>query len=545
MTEREPDSQSGNQEANSNTFVAEFVSAGFQSLSMAGSFRKVHTASDLSNPLLSRTCSSSSGKSVIKHAISLPSFPSRRPDSTIPTHSRHESSSSLRRCYFWIQMGLLCCLAVMVGGAVLMLGTPHIPGTAKRSIQVVYTSEFSSNSEEGDFLGHAMIPFAKASSASPILDALTFRAPALYTVERQQGSPADLNSQLEQLPYRSQAITEQCPQSETVRVFVGIASRASVAGLPKRDTIRATWMQDITTVYADRVKAQFLLSQPAKDVETVAKDLEMEVERYGDLAIVPGVEDYFRLPEKTFSMLRYALSSACHYTHILKTDDDVYLRTGYLLDVIDRGLFDATLRIQAESIVDYWMFKRPHREGPGNQVPWMEKMFIGKVDRNVTGTYPGFVPVRDPKNKWYLSEEAYPDTLGPHRIRWISGWGYLMSRDVVERAVQNVMDPGPKPAWFGRLPWEDVAMAAILKNYVRLSHIDSFKAAWDTCDNKTILKHLDNQVALIPGLREQELNGVWKVHEVPCSAGNYTEGNYEEWRRWRNKQSDSTVNGIM
>ena len=84
-------------------------------------------------------------------------------------------------------------------------------------------------------------------------------------------------------------------------------------------------------------------------------------------------------------------------------------------------------------------------------------------------------------------------------------------------------------------------MAAILKNYVRLSHIDSFKAAWDTCDNKTILKHLDNQVALIPGLREQELNGVWKVHEVPCSAGNYTEGDYEEWRRWRNKQSDSTV----
>jgi hypothetical protein len=153
--------------------------------------------------------------------------------------------------------------------------------------------------------------------------------------------------------------------------------------------------------------------------------------------------------------------------------------------------------------------------------------------------------VRDPKNKWYLSEEAYPDTLGPHRIRWISGWGYLMSRDVVERAVQNVMDPGPKPAWFGRLPWEDVAMAAILKNYVRLSHIDSFKAAWDTCDNKTILKHLDNQVALIPGLREQELNGVWKVYEVPCSAGNYTEGDYEEWRRWRNKQSDCTVNGFM
>ena len=52
-------------------------------------------------------------------------------------------------------------------------------------------------------------------------------------------------------------------------------------------------------------------------------------------------------------------------------------------------------------------------------------------------------------------------------------------------------------------------MAAMLKDYVKLSHIDSFKAAWDLCDNKTILKHLDNQVTLIPGLREQDLNGVW------------------------------------
>ena len=545
---------------------------------MSGNLRKVQTLADLGRPLLPRTSSSTSLNSAktVKHAFSFPNFQSRRSDSNIPTLSRHESSSGIRRCYFWIQLVLACCLAVMVGGAFLMLGTPCTPGTAKRSIKVVYTSEFSSSSDVGDFSGRAMIPFAKASSASPILDALTFRAPALYTVERQQGSPADLDVQVEQVPYRSQTIKEQCPQSPTIRVFVGIASRASVAGLPKRNNIRESWMQDITTTYSDRVKAQFLLSQPSKDAEIVAKDLEMELERYGDLAIVPGVEDYFRLPEKTISMMRYALSSTCEYTHILKTDDDVYLRTAYLLEVIDRGLFDAALKVQAKTNLDYLMFKRPRSYASGRQVPWMEKMFIGKVDRNVTGTFPGFVPVRDPQNKWYLSEEAYPDSLGPHRIRWISGWGYLMSRDVVERAVQNVMDPGPKPtsvvdprsiryfnprstrihahsrlsfasvdSWFGRLPWEDVAMAAMLKDYVKLSHIDSFKAAWDLCDNKTILKHLDNQVTLIPGLREQDLNGVWDVHTVPCSAGNYTEGIYEEWRSWRNQQSDCSTNGYM
>jgi hypothetical protein len=88
-------------------------------------------------------------------------------------------------------------------------------------------------------------------------------------------------------------------------------------------------------------------------------------------------------------------------------------------------------------------------------------------------------------------------------------------------------------------------MAALSKDYVALSHIDSFKAAWDRCDNDTILKHLDNQVALIPSLRELDLNGVWKVHTVPCSAGNYTEGSYNEWRSWRNKQSDCVTNGYM
>jgi hypothetical protein len=409
---------------------------------MSGNFRRVHTDIDLGSSLLPRTSSSNSGK--IKHAASYPSFSPRRSGSTLPTLGRRESLSWFRRCYFWIQLVLLCCLVVMVWGT-LMLGTPHITGTAKRSIKVVYTSEFSSSSDGDEFLGRAMIPFAKASSASPILDALTFRAPALYTVERQRGSPAYLDSQEEQLPHRSQIITEQCPQSPTVRVFVGIASRASVAGLPKRDKIRATWMQDITTTYSDRVKAQFLLSQPSKEVEIVAKDLETELERHSDLAIVPGVEDYFRLPEKTISMMRYALSSSCEYTHILKTDDDVYLRTAYLLDVIDRGLYDATLRIQAETYLDHLVIRRPRRDGPGNQIPWMEKMFLGKVDRNVTGMFPGFEPVRDPQNKWYLSEEVYPDSLGPHHIRWISGWGYLMSRDVVEHAMQQVMDPGPKP----------------------------------------------------------------------------------------------------
>lgn len=39
-----------------------------------------------------------------------------------------------------------------------------------------------------------------------------------------------------------------------------------------------------------------------------------------------GADIYRNLPFKTLQLLHYALSSECKYTHVLKTDDDVYLR---------------------------------------------------------------------------------------------------------------------------------------------------------------------------------------------------------------------------
>lgn len=511
-------------------------------------FRRSKTLPDLGESLLPKTSSASS----ISSAQSPPITTSKLKGLLQRRTSSYESLSDFptSRGYFWIQLILYGCLASMLAAGVFVLksqSSPGIPSTATRSFQVVYTSEYTAGKDIANSSPEqrTMIPFMKATGAAPVLDALTFRPPLLYTEDRQKGSPSSLDEALDRLPYRWEPIVEQCPSSPRVRVFVAIASRASVAGLPKRNMIRETWMQDIATMHADRIKAQFLVSQPTKDVAEVAEDLAMEVERYGDLAVVPGVEDYYRLPEKTIAMMRYALSSACDYTHVLKTDDDVYMRPAYLLDVIDRGLFDGALQIQANTNLDYIMQKRKRRDGPGRQVPWMDKMFVGKVDRNVTGSFPGFEAVRDPRNKWYLSEEEYPDSLGPHRVRWISGWGYAMSRDVVQHAVDRVLDKGPKPVWFGRMPWEDVAMAALLQDYAPLSHLDSFKAAWDTCTNDTVLKHLDNQAMLIPGLHELDGNGVWEAHTVPCSAGMYEEGEYEEWRTWRNKQPDTAANGEM
>jgi hypothetical protein len=46
-----------------------------------------------------------------------------------------------------------------------------------------------------------------------------------------------------------------------------------------------------------------------------------------DAHALPAGQDLYRnLPSKTLQLLKYALSSDCQYTHIMKVDDDVYLR---------------------------------------------------------------------------------------------------------------------------------------------------------------------------------------------------------------------------
>ena len=82
-----------------------------------------------------------------------------------------------------------------------------------------------------------------------------------------------------------------------------------------------------------------MLAQPATDAEAAAglALLQGEIRAHGDVIIVPGADTYRSLPNKTLQLLRYALSSPCRYTHVMKTDDDVHLRPKLLLDVIATG----------------------------------------------------------------------------------------------------------------------------------------------------------------------------------------------------------------
>lgn len=332
----------------------------------------------------------------------------------------------------------------------------------------------------------------------------------------------------------------------------------------------------------------------------MADFLREEAAVHGDLAVVPGVEAYKQLPAKTLRTLRYALSSPCRYTHIVKTDDDVFLRPEKLLDIIKYAERDWEFDIQSPLVTgDITSNPSTDPEGldklttavgktlgfdghkPVKQnattpstlhhlhlfgsstsstdddstsvlpLPWMEKMYVGKLDSNQTGTFPGWYPNRTSTSKWYLPEADLSDQDCPLGVRWASGWGYMVSRDVAQHAWDTAVEyataaPENQPPWWGKLPWEDVLMSALLREATPVSHHPGFKAAWDSCDEGTVLKHLDNDAPLlVPGLAAQEASGLWDKKEVVCSSGDFIPGQYDEWRRWRNSLEDNIKGGFM
>ena len=46
--------------------------------------------------------------------------------------------------------------------------------------------------------------------------------------------------------------------------------------------------------------------------------------------------------------------------------------------------------------------------------------------------------MRNPQSKWYLSLDELPDRLVPWGVRYLAGWGYVLSRDVLVHALTRL-----------------------------------------------------------------------------------------------------------
>ena len=482
----------------------------------------------------------------------------------------------------------------------------------------------------------ALIEYKEAGLRVPLLHALNashwneFPIYGATTSDLQSSSSEYLLSTIAP-QHPPEDLPPSCPQG-AIRIFVAINSRCCTAmSRSKRDIIRYTWLNTILEDFGGSMRAAFVLSQPAGDDAAVleaATFLQKEAAENDDLVIIPGLEGYRQLPEKTLRTLRYALSSPCKFTHFLKTDDDVYLRPQKLLNIVLHGEreweFDilnpkmkqivanavakakadaknaaaAVAGVTSETLFLQFDGRKPGEGGEERRNndttdisssrsidapaaaaggPWMKHMYVGKLEGNQSSVFLGWRPLRDEHSKWGLTQEELSDAdlidlLG---ARWAGGYGYMLSRDVTEAAWSTAVkhatsDIEERPRWWGRLPWyecfsthhlnfrpsitfrsfvscrEDILMANLLKDVTPISHHSGFKAAWEGCDEGTVLKHLDiDAPALTLGLHEQELSRLWELKGVVCYSGRFGSGDYSGWQKWRNTFQDNIENGFM
>jgi hypothetical protein len=129
-----------------------------------------------------------------------------------------------------------------------------------------------------------------------------------------------------QSPATQQAVPSRQGIQE-LRVFVGVLSRTG--SIIQRNAIRRTWASDMRLA-----RVMFFVLRPRS--EQVVHDLINEAATYGDMVLTPELESYYNTTYSVVNMLKVAAGMADHITHLLKTDEDVYVRVPLLLQTLQK-----------------------------------------------------------------------------------------------------------------------------------------------------------------------------------------------------------------
>ena len=139
-----------------------------------------------------------------------------------------------------------------------------------------------------------------------------------------------------------------------VRLLVAITSACCTdVSMKRRAAIRRTWGALSKSRYPQNIEILFFLAQPA-DKTTMEHWLPLlrdEIKKFNDTVILRGEDTYTSLPNKTFRTMRYALAHFAAFTHVLKCDDDVWVRMHAVMDTlfekIDSSLLGSSIAARA------------------------------------------------------------------------------------------------------------------------------------------------------------------------------------------------------
>ena len=233
-----------------------------------------------------------------------------------------------------------------------------------------------------------------------------------------------------------------CPPDLTVLILITSAP----SHVQQRDAIRSTWCKHsakITTHSSPNYRCIFLIGQD--EFSSSDQYIQGEMAAYDDILYGTFLDRYRNLTNKVLMGLFWA-STHCPATFVLKTDDDCFVSVGTLLRF---------LPLQAHTRLLY-----------------AGAVFKDKEKRIV---------VREPYNKWFVSLDDYQNDYYP---AYASGTGYLLSRDVWQRLVDQLMYHKP-------FPNEDAFMGVVLShgiaNPLHSSRFAMMSAHWAKCNMRYLL----------------------------------------------------------
>ncbi|TVU29554.1 hypothetical protein EJB05_21124 [Eragrostis curvula] len=173
------------------------------------------------------------------------------------------------------------------------------------------------------------------------------------------------------------------PDGKDVNLLIGIFSTAN--NFKRRMVIRRTWMQ-YDAVRQGVVAVRFFVGLHTNLM--VNKELWNEAHTYGDIQVLPFVDYYSLITWKTLAICIYG-TSAVSAKYLMKTDDDAFVR----VDEIQSSM---------------------------KKLNVSHGLLYGRINSDSS-------PHRNPKSKWYISREEWPEEKYPP---WAHGPGYVVSQDI-------------------------------------------------------------------------------------------------------------------
>lgn len=232
-------------------------------------------------------------------------------------------------------------------------------------------------------------------------------------------------------------IHPHCEESAVLLIMITSAPE----NYQRRDAIRKSWCSGHNMGFSTQ-QWQCVFMIGWTENSTVSIHITQEAILFRDILQGSYLDVYRNLTLKVFHGFDWAANNCHQVQYLLKTDDDCFVNAGL-------------------------MYKFLVNHNPNSLNLYVGNVFSEEDKRTV---------VRNPKSRWFVSEQDFPDMIYP---RYSSGTGYLMSYDVLLQVVKASRSVSPFPV-------EDAYVGYLLYKLgiepIASTRFTLYGKGWTTCN---------------------------------------------------------------